>query len=405
MSPAIQPAVSATVTPTSQAEPTETTEAAEADAGPIEHLVTVRRGDTLAGLLDGAGIDRTEAHAAIQALSSAFSPRDLRPGQELGLRVDPDRDNALESLELAAGPGRTVVVRRTETGEWMTEERLTPQHRHLARIEAEIRGGVLPTLTSAGMPGPLAIALIRALSHQVDFQRDIQPGDRVTAVFERLRAPDGDLLGHGKVLHAELMLSGRPLSVWRYETEDGEEDWYDSAGKPLRQAFLRTPLDGARVSSGFGMRRHPILGFSRMHAGVDFAAPTGTPVYAAADGTVISARFERGYGRIIRLRHAGGAETRYAHLSRFARGMKPGERVRQGDVIGAVGATGLATGPHLHFEILLAGRQVNPASAQVPAADPLKGEQLLAFQAARRALQRHLAALTDGVTEIALAAD
>jgi murein DD-endopeptidase MepM/ murein hydrolase activator NlpD len=157
------------------------------------------------------------------------------------------------------------------------------------------------------------------------------------------------------------------------------------------------------MSSGFGMRRHPVLGFSRKHEGVDFAAPRGTPVHAAADGIVASMRVERGYGRILRLRHQSGVETRYAHLARFATGLTPGVRVRQGDVIGTVGSSGLATGPHLHYEVVMHGRPVDPARADLPEAARLQGEALASFQAQRRALQRQIAQLEQGRTEVALA--
>jgi murein DD-endopeptidase MepM/ murein hydrolase activator NlpD len=226
----------------------------------------------------------------------------------------------------------------------------------------------------------------------VDFQRDIQPGDRFSVLFERFRDGDGDLLGHGRVLHAELVLSGRRIAFWRHELRDGTTDWFDAEGRSLRRAFLRTPLDGARISSGFGMRNHPVLGFTRMHRGRDFAAPSGTPVYAAANGTVISARHEGAYGRIVRLRHAGGVETRYAHLSGFARGIAPGRRVRQGDVIGAVDSTGLSTGPHLHYEVVIAGRAVDPAR-QTARSVQLAGRDLAAFHAARRTLAQQAAGI------------
>lgn len=365
-----------------------------------ERVVTVRRGDTLAQILSGAGVEASEAHAALAELAPAFPPRSLSIGQEVGLRLD--RRNRLLSLEIEAAPGRNLVLRRTVEG-FAVEEHETPQQRHLARIEAPIRGGVFPTLTRAGLPGPLAHGLIRALSHEVDFQRDIQPGDRIAVAFERIRAQDGDLIGHGQVLHAAITLSGRVVEIWRYRDPEGESEWYDASGAPIEAGFLRTPLDGARVTSGFGMRRHPILGFSRKHEGVDFAAPSGTPVYAAGDGVVLSLTTERGYGRIVRIRHPNNIETRYAHLSRFASGLKVGERVRQGDVIGHVGSTGMATGPHLHYEIAIAGRPADPARTDLPNGAKLRGQALANFHAQRRALQRQIAQLANGLTEVALA--
>jgi murein DD-endopeptidase MepM/ murein hydrolase activator NlpD len=367
-----------------------------------QRVVTVRRGDTLAELLEGAGIDRGEVRAVVTALAPRFDPRNLAVGQEVGLRVDPANDNALRSLEIEVAPGRTIALHRDGTG-WRSEEVIVPRQRHLARVEAPILGGVFLTLTRAGMPAPLVHGLIRALSHEVDFQRDIQPGDQIAVAFERLRAPDGDLLGHGQVLHAALNLSGRVIEIWRHTDAEGEAGWFHADGRPLSGGFLRTPLDGARLTSGFGMRRHPVMNFSRRHEGLDFGAPTGTPVFAASDGTVASARWERGYGRTVRLRHGSGIETVYAHLSRIPRDLKPGERVRQGDVIGNVGSTGLSTGPHLHYEIRIAGRAQDPSRAELPAGERLRGQALAAFHDRRRDLTRQFALIAAGRTEVALA--
>jgi murein DD-endopeptidase MepM/ murein hydrolase activator NlpD len=365
-----------------------------------ERVVTVRRGDTLAELLHDAGVDRQDAQAALAALTPRFPPRALSIGQEITLRLGPGRE--LQRLDIETAPGRLLVLQPGQTG-WMAEEQVTPRRRHLARVEAAVAGGVFPTLLRAGLPAPLVHDLIRALGHEVDFQRDIQPGDRIAVVVERMRAPDGELIGHGQPLHVLLTLSGRPLELWRHPNATGEPAWFRADGQPLAGGFLRTPLDGARLTSGFGPRRHPVLGFSRRHEGLDFAAPTGTPVYAASDGVVAGAGTERGYGRTVRLRHPGGVETVYAHLSRIARDARPGARVRQGEVIGHVGSTGLSTGPHLHYEIRMAGRAQDPARVALPAGAPLRGHAFAAFQERRRVLARQIAALSSGRTELAVA--
>jgi murein DD-endopeptidase MepM/ murein hydrolase activator NlpD len=381
--------------------PDEGVPATAPEAGPV---IVLRRGDTLAGRLTKAGVTRIDAHAAGQALAALFRPDRLRPGHRITLRLDPEIPGSLLGLDLEVAPGRAVLVRRGEGGGFAAEEVRTPRLRHLALAEGMVEPlGLFGSLRQAGLPAPLAMQLSRALAPMLDLQRDLRPGDRFAVAFERMRDPEGALLGHGELLHAELVLSGRRIEMWRHAPEGGAADWYDETGRPARPAFLRTPLDGARVTSGFGPRRHPILGYTRMHRALDFAAPTGTPVYAAADGVVISARTERGYGRIVRLRHPNGVETRYAHLSRFARGLRAGQKVRQGQVIGAVGATGLATGPHLHYEVRVAGRAVDPARAKRDVRpEPLRGRALAAFQAERRALRRQLAAL-GGRDEIALA--
>ncbi|MGK7863887.1 M23 family metallopeptidase [Falsiroseomonas sp. E2-1-a4] len=367
-----------------------------------QRIVTVEPGDTLGGLLGDAGVEAAEANAAIAALTPVFEPRRLAVGQEVGLRLD--ADNILIGLEIEPRPGHTIALQRQDEG-WAVQEVVTPRLRHLARVDAEVSSGVFSALTRAGLPAPLTHSLIRALSHEVDFQRDLRPGDQVSVAFERLRGPNGDLLGHGQLHYAALSLSGRLLEVWRHAGPDGNVAWYRADGRPLRAGFMRTPLDGARLTSGFGMRRHPILGYSRRHTGLDFAAPTGTPIFAAADGTVASVRYERGYGRTVRLQHPGGVETVYAHMSRFTRGLRAGARVRQGAVIGAVGSTGMSTGPHLHYEIHIAGVPQNPARVALPGGAPLRGRELTAFQNSRLALGQHLAALTTSTTEVALAAD
>jgi murein DD-endopeptidase MepM/ murein hydrolase activator NlpD len=370
---------------------------------PQQRLIIVRPGDTLARLLDGAGVEDAEAHAALSRLATLFPPSALRPGDEVALRFAAEPLSTLLEIEVEPTPGRTIRALRQPDGSWRAEETLAPRTRFLVRAEGSVSGGLFPALTAAGVPAGLALSLIRILGHQVDFQRDLQPGDRFSILFERYRDSDGDILGHGQVLKAELRLSGRRLAIWRHRDRSGAVDWYDQNGQSLRRAFLRTPLDGARISSRFGMRSHPILGYTGMHRGIDFAAPTGTPVYAAADGVVAFAGVSGGYGRIVRLRHAGNVETRYAHLSRFGRGIAPGRRVRQGDVIGAVGSTGLSTGPHLHYETLVAGRHVNPAR-HIERTIRLAGADLTAFRARQRDLER-TASRIGARDEIALAAE
>ncbi len=358
------------------------------EAASPERVLIARRGDTLASLLQGAGVEAAEREPALAALTPVFPARALHPGHEVTLRfARPEDDDNLLAIEIDAAPGHTIIVER-QGNAWRAREERAAERRHLVRAEGSVQGALFENMKAAGLPPSLALGLIRTLAYTVDFQRDLQPGDRFAVLFERFRDPQGELLRHGRVLQAELTLSGRRIAIWRHDTATGS-DWYDEDGRSLRRAFLRTPLDGARISSGFGMRHHPVLGYTRMHQGVDFAAPTGTPVYAAADGVVASAGMANGYGRLVKLRHGGGTETHYAHLSAFARGLKPGQRVRQGDVIGRVGSSGLATGPHLHYELVQAGRLVNPASRNTAIATRLTGRDLAAYQG----MQRRMAVL------------
>ncbi len=378
-------------------------EAEPPEAETQQRVLVVARGDTLAGLLDEAGIDSAEAHTAIERLARHFRPSTLRPGDEIAIRLSADDTPALLEIEIEPEPGRIVRVARTPDGDWTDEETIAPRSRFLVRAEGSVDGGLFPAMTRAGLPASMALSLIRILGHQVDFQRDLQPGDRFHVLFDRFRDSDGNLLSHGEILKATLTLSGRTLEVWRHKNPSGDVGWFDEQGRSLRRSFLRTPLDGARISSGFGRRSHPVLGYNRMHQGIDFAAPSGTPVYAAGDGVVISAKREGGYGLIVRLRHPNGVQTRYAHLSRFGRNITAGRSVRQGVVIGHVGSTGMSTGPHLHYEIAMNGNAVDPARHVQPPVR-LAGADLNAF----RARQRQLTRLATGFTsadEVALATD
>ena len=354
-------------------------------------ILVVKPGDTLTQLLAGAGVEAEEAKPVISALAPIFPPRRLQPGHEVTVRQDPSRDDALLALILEPQPGRTVTVTRSANG-WQATEEEAARHRHLVLARGEVTGTMFQDLQQAGVPPAMGLSLVRMLTHSVDFQRELQPGDSFTVLFERFRDAEGGLLKDGEVLHAEFQLSNRRLSIWRQQTANGAE-WFDENGRSLRRNFLRTPLDGARVTSGFGQRRHPVLGFTRMHQGIDFAAPAGTPVLAAADGIVTRAGFAGGYGRIIQLQHPDGTETRYAHLSGFARGLRQGQQVSQGQVIGRVGSSGMATGPHLHYEITEAGRLVDPAIARPAATIQLAGAELQAFQQERLAILSQVAHL------------
>ncbi|TDH58199.1 M23 family metallopeptidase [Dankookia rubra] len=351
---------------------------------PTIRTVVARRGQTVAQVLAAAGVERRELEPAVSALASLLPPRAALPaGHELTLR-QAAADDALLALTFQPQPGRTVTVTRTPTG-WIAHEETAGERRHLALARGTIREDLLDDLRGAGLPDSLARELVQGLAHELDFQRELRPGDSFTILFERFRDREGDLLREGRMLHAGFALSGRDLSLWRYDTEAGP-DWFDDQGRSLRRAFLRTPLDGARVTSGFGMRAHPVLGYTRQHQGIDFAAPSGTPVLAASDGEVVQIGWLSGYGRVVTLQHPEDRSTRYAHLSAFAPGLKLGDRVRQGEMIGKVGRTGVATGNHLHYEIAEAGRQIDPSRARTRPATVLEGPALAAFQATRQGL-------------------
>ncbi len=372
---------------------------------PLVHTVEIENGDNLMDVLIKAGAERAEAHTAIQSLKGVYDPRrDLRVGDELqitlgpvvkdaGAAEDTPPDYELSSLRLPVTYDREVEVARAPDDEFIAREIELPLTNEFVRVTGTIDSSLFVNGRDAGIPISVLIELIRIYSFDVDFQRDIWNGDAFEIMFERQRNADDVVVNNGDIHYAKLTLRGTQLPFYRFETSKGTIDYFNEKGESVRKALMKTPLDGARLSSRFGNRKHPILGYTRLHAGVDFAAPTGTPIYAAGDGTVDVARTNGGYGKYIRIRHNGTYATAYAHLNGYARGVRQGKRVRQGQVIGYVGSTGRSTGPHLHYEIHRDGKPINPLGLKLPSGEKLAGDRLAAFQVMRSDVDARFAAL------------
>lgn len=368
--------------------------AAEARPAAIGRTVEVRRGDTLMALLVGAGADRQEAHKAITALKTVYSPRKLKPGQAVHLAFSADADTGgsparLLSLRLQESPEREIQVARRDLEAGYVA---TKVDRPLTLKVAGRRGRIDSSLFAAGqdaeVPVPVMIDLIHAFSFNVDFQREIWPGDGFELLYESYYDRSGALAKTGNIVYAALILSGQRVELYRFTPANGRTDNFDATGQSVRKTLMRTPIDGARISSGYGRRRHPVLGYNKMHRGTDFAASRGTPVYAAGDGVIERAGPNRSYGNYIRIRHNSTYKTAYAHLRGYAKGIRRGRRVKQGQVIGYVGTTGRSTGPHLHYEVMINGKQVNPLRIKLPSGAKLNAEDLAAFRTARAEIER-----------------
>ena len=353
-------------------------------------VLSISSGDTLMSMLTAASVPRDEAYSAIAALRELYDPRKLQVGQQVTVLFEPRRGGSRQfaGFEFTPDVVRSVsVARNGAQGFASSETEKAVVHQPVA-VQGVINSSLFAAGAAAGVPVPVLMALIKNYSYDVDFQRDLQPGDRFEVLYERLVTSDGEVAGEGDVLYASLVLSGKEMPIYRYKNRDGHIDYYSPNGESIRRALLRTPIDGARITSGFGMRRHPILGYSKMHKGMDFGAPTGTPIYAAGNGTVEEAGKKGAYGNYIRIKHNSQISTAYAHLSRFAKGTRRGTRVAQGDIIGYVGSTGRSTGPHLHYEVLKAGRQMDPRSVDLPTGEKLEGRELKAFQQTVRTLNK-----------------
>jgi murein DD-endopeptidase MepM/ murein hydrolase activator NlpD len=375
--------------------------AVEAAPAAVNRLVEVRRGDTLMNLLVDAGLERNEAYGAIAALSEVFSPRKLRAGQVIRLAMLADGSGAevlsdgqqaetlrLISLALTPNPEEDVLVARQADDSFAARVEARPLTPRLSAYSGTIESSLFEAARDEGMPVETVVELIRLFSFDVDFQREIQQGDRFELLYDSFYDRAGELAKTGPLKYASMVLSGKRLEFYRFVLPDGSDDHFDANGRSVRRALLKTPVDGARISSGFGMRKHPIQGYNKMHRGVDFAAPRGTPVYAAGKGVIDRIGRNGGYGKYVRIRHNSTYKTAYAHMKSYAKGMKRGDRVKQGQVIGYVGSTGNSTGPHLHYEVMVDNKQVNPRKIKLPSGKSLKGADLEAFQQVRAEIDR-----------------
>lgn len=356
--------------------------------------VQIRRGETFEEAVRRTGIAAEEASAVAATLSSAMDMSAIRAGLRFETAIAKPRggrgDPRLIGLTLRTGPASQVTVSRTFDGALRLralEEKVTQE---IVVLNGKVEGSLSRSAQREGVPASVRRKAGQLFSHKFDLDRDIRASDDFTYVYGRTVTENGRTIGTDGLLYAEL----KGVAFYRFQPAGAKEpQYFDATGKNTRSAFMRTPLErGFRVSSSYGFRRHPIAGYRKMHQGIDFAAGTGTPVVAPADGVVVEARRWGGYGNWLRIRHSNGLETGYGHLSRYASGMRAGQRVRQGQVVAYVGSTGASTGPHLHYEIWRGGRRINPAGVRTTEGTVLSGADLAAFRAEKARIDRIIAA-------------
>jgi murein DD-endopeptidase MepM/ murein hydrolase activator NlpD len=359
----------------------------DAPADPYWREERVQRGDTIGSLLARASVDDQDAMTFLRTDSSARDLYQLRPGRPL--RVATDENGRLTGLRFLAADGAVLSVSRTQSGFVAVREH-PPDDVRVTMRTGEIRTSLFAAADEAGLPDAITLALTDVFAGDVDFYHDLRRGDRFIVLYET-RYVDGEPAGTGRILAAEFVNRGIALHAFLWRTPDGDA-YYDENGRNSRKAFLRSPMEFSRVTSGFTQARfHPILHTMRAHKGTDFAAPTRTPVRVTADGVVAFAGQQNGYGNVVIVKHDDTYSTVYAHLSRFAADIHEGTRVRQGEMIGNVGQTGWATGPHLHYELRVDGEARDPMSVALPIAVPLSDADRAAFAAAIAPLAGQLA--------------
>jgi len=373
----IEAAASASDSQTGSAESNEPPESVAVATSPAERAwqyVQVASGDTMEIIFRRLGLSPRLLHEVVHLDERTSSLVDLRPGDEIAFELDND---GLKALRTEFDDENWLFVERSEDGLASRLEARNLEVR-VAEVEAEITSSLFNAGKNAGLSDNMILRLAGIFGWDIDFALDIRRGDRFALVFEEIYR-DGQFLRQGAILGARFINQGDSFAAIRFDAGNGP-DYYDPEGRPMRKAFLRAPINFTRVSSNFNPRRlHPVTRRVRPHNGTDYAAPTGTPVWAAGDGTVIEAGYTRANGNYIFLKHGNHIVTRYLHLSKKL--TSRGDRVRQGQSIGLVGATGLATGPHLHYEFLVNGRHRDPRRVDLPEAEPLPADKLPEFKA------------------------
>ena len=361
---------------------------------PVAMPVEVKPGETLQAAVQRTGIGADEAHSVVQALASVVDTIHIKAGMAFQAAIAAPRarggSTRLIGLSMRTGPASAITLSRTFDGALKLRQLEEKVRDETTVAQGNMSGSLYESALKAGADSRMVAEAVKLFSAKIDFARDIHPSDEFRMVFDRKVTDSGRTVETGDLLYAELGAKGQTAKFYRFDN-DGHVDYFDELGKNIKGFLLRTPVDGAHVTSAFGMRMHPLLGYTKMHQGIDFGAPIGTPVYAAGAGVVKEVRWAGGYGHWLKIEHQGGWATGYGHLSRYAAGLHPGEHVAQGQVVAFVGSTGMSTGPHLHYEVMHGDQKLNPASAQVPQGTVLDGRQLAAFKAQRA----HVDALID----------
>lgn len=339
---------------------------------------TVQRGQTLAALFAAEQLPAALLHRLLESTRHREALARIRPGQQFGFQRR--ADGGLAAFRFDVGDADRVIL-RVDGAEVVEEIERRELQRRVAVATARIEQSLFGAGDDAGLSDATIMQLANVFAYDIDFAQDLRRGDSFSVIYEQVYQ-EGERTRDGAILAAEFVNGGRRHVALRFEVEKGRFDYFDPEGRSLRKAFLRTPVEFSRISSRFSAgRMHPVLGRMRAHRGVDYAAPTGTPIRAAGDGKVQFRGWQGGYGNVVIVEHGGRYTTLYGHMSRFANGLRVGSRVAQGEVLGYVGMTGLATGPHLHYEFRVAGTHRDPLTVELPKAEPLAGADLRRFRA------------------------
>ena len=339
----------------------------------------IRSGETFDKILEAYSIEKEEINKIKSSLKKKININKLNTRQIIEFKLD-KTDNKINEFIFQISNTQKVHLKRNEVSNLFNQEIVSIKlEKKIIYKENIILQSLYKSATDQSIPANIIIEFAGIYGFQVDFQRDIRKQDKFQLMYEIFYNEKNEIAETGEILFANLKLSGQDNSLYYFDKE-GSEGHYDKSGKSVKKALMKTPINGARLSSPFGMRKHPIDGFNKMHRGTDFAAPMGTPIMASGDGIIKKAGWCGGGGNCVKIKHNSTYQTVYAHMSKFARGIKPGVRVKQGQTIGYVGSTGKSTGPHLHYEVIVNGKKVNSQKLKLPSGKILKGKERKLFE-------------------------
>ena len=350
----------------------------------VTKIYKVQKGDTFENIIGSVNLPAQEKKKFYDVIKKQKEIKLLKKNQEVYFKLDTKDTIKILEFKLEIDKKRDLVLLRVNNKKDFISKII---EKNLTKVivfkEGRIDSSLYNTATELGIKPNTIIEFARLYGFQVDFQRDIWKGDVFQIIFEEYKNKEGIIVDTGDIIYANLKLQNQDLNLYKYEYEKGKIDFFDENGKSVQKTLMKTPINGARLSSSFGKRKHPILGFNKMHTGTDFAAPKGTPIMASGSGVITRARWCGGGGNCIKIKHNSTYQTVYAHLSKFASNIKKGLRVKQAQIIGYVGSTGMSTGPHLHYEVIKNGKKVNSQTLKLPSGKKLKGKNRENFELAK----------------------
>ena len=342
----------------------------------------IKKGDTIQKILQRYKVQNSEIQTIINQYKKYSNPNRLLVGNEIDIIIEENSSTTKNFVVKFAVPitkSTTIAITRDEENRIVSKKIITKLYKKKTLSENIIKKNLYSAAIKAKISPDTIIEFARIFGFEIDFQRDIRKNDYFKIIHEKYFDDNGEFIKSGSILYAHMSVNGREITLYKFG-EDKDYGYFDINGKSVEKALMKTPINGARLSSPFGMRKHPILGFTKLHTGTDFAAPEGTPIMASGSGTIVRAKWCGGGGNCIKIKHNSTYQTVYAHMKNFSKGMKVGKKVKQGQIIGYVGSTGMSTGPHLHYEVIINGKKANSQKLKLPSGKVLKDNERKEFE-------------------------